>query len=45
MVLVTHQLQFLKQCPNILVIKDGKQQALGNYETITQTGFDIEEIL
>jgi len=28
-----------------LVIKDGKQLALGNYESITSTGFDIEEIL
>ena len=44
-VLVTHQLQFLKTCDNILVIKDGKQAALGNYESIIATGFDIEEIL
>lgn len=44
-VLVTHQLQFLKTCEKILVIKDGKQAALGNYETITKEGFDIEEIL
>ena len=28
-----------------MVIKDGKQLALGNYETITKTGYDIEEIL
>jgi len=35
----------LKTCDNILVIKDGKQAALGNYESIIATGFDIEEIL
>lgn len=44
-VLVTHQLQFLKTCEKILVIKDNRQSAFGDYETITKTGFDIEEIL
>ena len=39
------KLQFLKTCENILVIKDGNQAALGNYQSITNTGFDIEEIL
>ena len=28
-----------------MVLKDGKQQAFGDYDTIIQTGFDIEEIL
>lgn len=44
-ILVTHQLQFLKECDKILVIEDNKQKALGNYKTITETGLDIEEIL
>lgn len=44
-VLVTHQLQFLKNCEKILVIKDKKQMVCGDYETITQKGFDIEQIL
>ena len=44
-ILVTHQLQFLKKCDKILVLKDGKQAAFGNYEAITKTGLDIEEIL
>lgn len=44
-VLVTHQLQFLQSCENIMVIKDGKQFALGDYNAITTTGFNIEEIL
>ena len=44
-ILVTHQLQFLTSCNKILVIKDGKQHAVGDFETITKTGFNIEEIL
>jgi ABC-type transport system involved in cytochrome bd biosynthesis fused ATPase/permease subunit len=44
-VLVTHQLQFLRQCRTILVLKEGKQQMLGSYEEILAQGFDIEEIL
>ena len=28
-----------------MVIKDGEQSIMGNYQEITQTGFDIEEIL
>lgn len=44
-ILVTHQLQFLRQCKKILVIKDGEQKALGDYESIISTGFEIEEIL
>lgn len=44
-ILVTHQLQFLRQCNKILVIKDGEQKALGDYNSIVNTGFDIEEIL
>jgi len=44
-VLVTHQLQFLKQCEKILVLKNGSQNAIGCYDDITKTGFDIEEIL
>lgn len=30
---------------NILVIKDGKQSILGDFQSITQSGFDIQEIL
>ena len=43
--MVTHQLQFLSQCKKILVIKDSAQAAFGDYESITNTGFDIQEIL
>ena len=44
-VLVTHQLQFLSKCEKIMVLQDGEQTVLGNYQEITSTGFDIEEIL
>jgi len=44
-ILVTHQLQFLKDSPKILVLKDGKQEVLGAYDEIVKAGFDIEEIL
>lgn len=30
---------------NILVIKDGKQHVIGNFEHISKSGFDIQEIL
>ena len=44
-VLVTHQLQFLTKVDKIMVIKDGKQLAVGSFSDITATGFNIEEIL
>ena len=37
-ILVTHQLQFLTQCPKILLLKEGKVVCQGNYEEIVQTG-------
>lgn len=44
-ILVTHQLQFLSSCDKILVIKDGQQSVMGDFKTITTSGFNIEEIL
>ena len=44
-VLVTHQLQFLTNVQKILVLKAGKQAALGDFKTITEAGFNIFEIL
>lgn len=43
--LVTHQLQFLTDCSKILVLKDNKQVAYGDFKAITESGFDITEIL
>lgn len=44
-VLVTHQLQFLTNVEKILVLKDGKQAVLGDFKAITESGFNIFEIL
>ena len=44
-VLVTHQLQFLEQCPKILLLKDGKVVKIGSYQEIVETGFNIKDIL
>ena len=44
-VLVTHQLQFLRQSERIIVLDDGKQAMTGNFDEVTEQGFDINEIL
>ena len=44
-ILVTHQLQFLRESPKIMVLRDGKQAMLGNFDEITAQGFDVDEIL
>ena len=33
-ILVTHQLQFLRHSPRVMILKDGKQVLLGSYEHI-----------
>ena len=43
-VLVTQKLQFLKQADKILVLQNGRQAMYGDFEHITDQGFDIEEI-
>ena len=43
-VLVTHQLEFLRQVDKILVLQDGKQTMIGNFEHIVKQGFNIGEI-
>ena len=44
-ILVTHQLQFLRQASRILVLKDGSQAMLGTFDEITEQGFNVNEIL
>eukprot|EP01134_Creolimax_fragrantissima_P003514 CFRG3514T1 len=44
-VLVTHQLQFLQKCDMILVLEDGVQRGLGNYEDLVSKGFDFSVLL
>lgn len=43
-VLVTHQIQFLDKCPQIMLIKEGKP-LVGSYKEISASGFNIKEIL
>jgi hypothetical protein len=38
-------LQFLRGSEKILVLQDGKQAMLGNFDEITQQGFNVDEIL
>lgn len=45
MILVTHQLQFLTECPKILLLKEGKVVKQGSYEEIASSGFNIKDIL
>jgi len=44
-ILVTHQLQFLRSSERILVLQDGKQAMIGTFDEITKKGFNVEEIL
>ena len=44
-ILVTHQLQFLRQAQKILVLRDGRQGMLGNFDEIMEQGFNVDEIL
>jgi ABC-type transport system involved in cytochrome bd biosynthesis fused ATPase/permease subunit len=44
-ILVTHQLQFLRQCPQILILDNGSQKMIGTYEELVTSGFDADEIL
>ena len=44
-VLVTHQLQFIKDCERILVLKDNEQKICAPYAEIQDHGMDIEAIL
>ncbi len=44
-ILVTHQLQFLRASEKILVLLEGKQAMLGTFDEITQAGFNVDEIL
>ncbi|XP_054157408.1 ATP-binding cassette sub-family C member 4-like [Oppia nitens] len=40
-VLVTHQIQFLKDAHKILILKDGKCVALGSYEELSKAGINF----
>ena len=44
-VLATHQIQYLEHCEQILLLKEGKVVACGDFAEITATGFNIKDIL
>jgi ATP-binding cassette subfamily C (CFTR/MRP) protein 4 len=43
-ILVTHQIQFLDQCPKIMLIKDGST-VIGDFDHISASGFNVKDIL
>lgn len=45
MILVTHQLQFLRQASRVMVLKDGRQDIVGSFAEIQANGFNVDEIL
>eukprot|EP00123_Amoebidium_parasiticum_P016908 comp23635_c0_seq1/m.40294 comp23635_c0_seq1/g.40294 ORF comp23635_c0_seq1/g.40294 comp23635_c0_seq1/m.40294 type:complete len:1411 (-) comp23635_c0_seq1:61-4293(-) len=44
-ILVTHQLQYLPRCDNILVLQNGRQAGLGTYESLQASGHDLSVLL
>ncbi|KAI8500525.1 Multidrug resistance-associated protein 4 [Branchiostoma belcheri] len=44
-ILVTHQLQFVKQADKVLVLDEGDQVAFGTYEEVVASGADFTELL
>lgn len=44
-ILVTHQLQFLERCEKIMLLKEGKVVQQGTYQQISDSGFNIKDIL
>lgn len=43
--LVTHQVQFLKSCDHIVVLDEGKIKIQGSYDFLKHEGIDIESII
>jgi ABC-type multidrug transport system ATPase subunit len=43
-ILVTHQIQFLEECPLIMLIKDGSS-VIGDFDHISASGFNVKDIL
>ncbi|EFX68457.1 ATP-binding cassette, sub-family C, member 4 [Daphnia pulex] len=44
-VLVTHQLQYLKDVDQILILKAGRVEAMGSYKEISNSGLDIAKTI
>ncbi len=45
MILVTHQIQFIKKASKILVLKEGKPLAFGAYEELIESGIDFMSLI
>nr|XP_023015460.1 probable multidrug resistance-associated protein lethal(2)03659 [Leptinotarsa decemlineata] len=44
-VLVTHQLQYLKEVDNIIIMEDGEVQMEGTYQELQKSGLDFTKIM
>ncbi|CAG2163513.1 unnamed protein product [Oppiella nova] len=44
-VLVTHQIQFIKKATKILVLKDGRPLAFGSYDELNNSGIDFMSLI
>ncbi|CAG9800858.1 unnamed protein product [Chironomus riparius] len=44
-ILVTHQLQYLERVDQIILLEDGKTQAIGTYENLKNSGLDFTNLL
>jgi len=44
-VLVTHQMQFIKETSKILYLSDGECHAIGNFEQLQKSGIDFVSIM
>ncbi|XP_062699740.1 probable multidrug resistance-associated protein lethal(2)03659 [Aedes albopictus] len=44
-ILVTHQLQYLQNADQIVILKHGKVEAVGSYDSLRETGLDFAQLL
>ncbi|XP_055612034.1 probable multidrug resistance-associated protein lethal(2)03659 [Uranotaenia lowii] len=44
-ILVTHQLQYLQNADQIVILKHGKVEAVGTYDNLRETGLDFAQLL
>lgn len=44
-VLVTHQLQFLQYVDQIIILSNGRVEAVGSYDSLRETGLDFAKLL
>ncbi|EAT33880.1 AAEL013854-PA, partial [Aedes aegypti] len=44
-ILVTHQLQYLQNADQIVILKHGRVEAVGSYDSLRETGLDFAQLL